>query len=197
LKTYYDLRAAEYDGGSYQLADPTELAMLIKVIAELPARYTVDVACGTGWLSRFLRGSLVGLDQSARMLAHYRQRSPHAPAVRADVPPLPFTDDAFERCFTAHFVSHLQTGDRLAFLAEAKRVAAELVIVEQQQPAGHPGEAWERRELENGGVYRVYKRYRTGRELAEEIGGDVLHDSRDFLVVRWSRSPQSARRAVG
>jgi demethylmenaquinone methyltransferase/2-methoxy-6-polyprenyl-1,4-benzoquinol methylase len=181
------LRADEYDGGSYQLADPTELAMLIKVIAALPARYTLDLACGTGWLSRFLRGSVVGLDQSDRMLTRYRQRSPHTPAVRADVPPLPFADDAFELCFAAHFISHLQAGDWLEVLAEAKRVAAELVIVEQQLPAGHPGEGWERRALENGDVYRVYKRYRTARELAGEIGGDVLHDSRDFLVVRWSR----------
>lgn len=63
------------------------------------------------------------------------------------------------------------------------------MIVEQQRPSGHPGEAWERRPLENGEVYEVYKRYRTAQELAAEIDGEVLLDTAAFVAVRWPCRP--------
>jgi hypothetical protein len=46
------------------------------------------------------------------------------------VPELPFAAGAFDRLVTAHCYGHLVEADRLAFLAEARRVARELVVVD-------------------------------------------------------------------
>jgi ubiquinone/menaquinone biosynthesis C-methylase UbiE len=89
----------------------------------------LDVACGTGFLTRHLQGAVTLLDQSEAMLTLARKRMPAAPAVRADVPPLPFGDNSFERLFTSHFYGHLQEDTRVRFLDEARRVAAEIVVV--------------------------------------------------------------------
>ncbi len=96
-------------------------------------RRTLDVACGTGFLSRHLPGELTCLDQSARMLEIAAERVPHATTVQADAIPLPFPDESFERLFTGHFYGHLEEADRVAFLAEARRVADELVVVDSSQ----------------------------------------------------------------
>ena len=185
MKTYYDRRADEYDATSYRLMDEATLAGITGTLEALPPARTLDIGCGTGWLAGSLRGELVGLDQSERMLHHYRRRHPGAALVRADVPPLPFRDGVFDRCFTAHLFSHLQPAERELLIAEVRRVARELIVVEQQRPADHPGEAWERRSLANGEVYEVYKRYRTAPELAADIGGTVLFENDEFLAVRW------------
>lgn len=47
-----------------------------------PAR-TLDVACGSGFLTRHLRGVVVGLDQSAAMVALAQSRLPHGVALVA------------------------------------------------------------------------------------------------------------------
>ncbi|HET8758807.1 MAG TPA: hypothetical protein VFM58_22520, partial [Solirubrobacteraceae bacterium] len=70
--------------------------------------------------------------------------------------------------------------ERAAFLAEARRVAGELVVVDS---AG-AGEEWQERILNDGSAHRVYKRWFRGPELAAELGGgDVLHDGRWFVMV--------------
>jgi ubiquinone/menaquinone biosynthesis C-methylase UbiE len=39
------------------------------VLAALPPARTLDVACGTGFLTRHLRGDLTAIDQSDEMVA--------------------------------------------------------------------------------------------------------------------------------
>src|SRR5919204_6366979 len=65
VKAYYDARAPEYDDwyegvGRFAERDrpgwDEELEALRRVIEELPPRRTLDVACGTGYLTRHLRG---------------------------------------------------------------------------------------------------------------------------------------------
>ena len=85
----------------------------------------LDVACGTGFL--------VGLDDSERMLEIARARLPQAEFVRRDVLSLPFPDDSFDRVLTGRFYGHLDERERLTFLAEARRVAPELVVVDSAQ----------------------------------------------------------------
>ena len=58
-------------------------------IASLPPARTLDVACGTGFLTRHLRGEVTGLDQSERMLAIARERMPAARFVCGDALDLP------------------------------------------------------------------------------------------------------------
>ena len=42
---------------------------------------------------------------------------------------LPFADGSFDRVLTGHFYGHLPEDERDAFLGEARRVAAELVVI--------------------------------------------------------------------
>jgi demethylmenaquinone methyltransferase/2-methoxy-6-polyprenyl-1,4-benzoquinol methylase len=194
VKAYYDRRAHEYDDwwlgrGLYADRDrpgwDDEVAVLAELIAGLPPRRTLDVACGTGFLTRHLRGDVVGLDQSERMLGVAREQVPRAEFVQGDALALPFADGAFDRLFTSYFYCHLEEADRARFLAEARRVAPELVVVASIPGAGDPLERWEDRVLEDGSRWTVYKRVFTGEQLADELGGaEVLHEGRWFVVVR-------------
>ena len=194
MKTYYDRRAFEYDDwwlgqGLYADRDrpgwEEELEVLAGVIASLPPARTLDVACGTGFLTRHLRGDVTGLDQSERMLAVAREQVPGARFVQGDALTLPFEDGAFERVFTSYFYCHLEEPERERFLSEARRLASELVVVASVPGAGDPLERREERVLKDGSRWTVYKRVFTGKQLAAELGGgEVRHEGRWFVVVQ-------------
>lgn len=192
MKEYYDRRAPEYDDwwlgrGPFAErerpgwdADLDELAALIRA---LPPRRTLDVACGTGFLTRHLRSDVVALDQSPTMLDEARKRLPRATLVLGDALALPFPNDAFERLFTTFFYCHLVEDDRVRFLAEAARVARELVVVGSVRADDDPYERWERRTLADGSTWQVFKRVFEPAALASELGGEVLHAGRWFVAV--------------
>ena len=193
MKEYYDRRAPEYDEwylgtGLFTERDrpgwDDELAQLADVVAGLAPGRTLDVACGTGFLTRHLLGSVVGLDQSERMLDEARRRAPNATYVQGDALSLPFPNDSFSRVFTAHFYGHLERDDRERFLAEVQRVAHELVVVDSSRAAVDKDEEWQERVLNDGSRWQVYKRWFTGDSLAEELGGEVLFDGRWFVAVQ-------------
>jgi demethylmenaquinone methyltransferase/2-methoxy-6-polyprenyl-1,4-benzoquinol methylase len=194
MQEYYDRRAPEYDDwylgtGLYADRDrpgwDEEIEALAEVIASLPARRTLDVACGTGFLTRHLRGDVVGLDQSATMLAEARRRAPRATFLRGDALALPVPDKSFDRVFTAHFYGHLKPPARKAFLAEARRAAAELVVADSSREASEQDEALQERVLNDGSRWQVYKRWFTAAGLAAELGGgETLFAGRWFVAVR-------------
>jgi ubiquinone/menaquinone biosynthesis C-methylase UbiE len=155
------------------------------VVAALPPARTLDVACGTGYLTRHLRGEVTGLDASESMPAIARSRMPASRFVAGDALALPFADGEFARVFTGHFYDHLQPGERERFLEEARRVAGELVVADSALRECVEPEKWQTRVLNDGSRHQVYKRYFTGAGLAEELGGgEVLHDGPWFVVVR-------------
>ena len=194
MKTYYDRRANEYDdwwlgtGLHAERIRPgwdEEVDVLAELVASLPPARTLDVACGTGFLTRHLRGEVVGLDQSERMLSRARAQAPDATFVHGDALALPFADGSFDRVFTSYFYCHLEEPERERFLAEARRVAPELVVVASVPGAGDPVERYEERVLEDGSRWTVFKRVFTGEQLVDELGGgEVLHEGRWFVVVR-------------
>jgi ubiquinone/menaquinone biosynthesis C-methylase UbiE len=158
---------------------------LVGTIAALPPARTVDIACGTGYLTQHLRGSVTGLDQSESMIEIASARIPAGRFVVADALPLPFADGEFERLFTGHFYGHLEEAARVEFLAEARRVAGELVVADSAIRPDHEVVEWQERVLNDGSRHEVYKRYFTGEGLAEELGGgEVLHAGPWFVVVR-------------
>jgi len=195
VKVYYDRRAREYDDwwlglGRFDGLDrphwDDDVRALERAVAALPPMQTLDVACGTGFLTRHLRGEIAGIDQSERMLELARERVPKGDFVRADVfDGLPFDDASLGRVFTGHFYGHLDPNERQLFLAEARRVAPELVVVDATVRPDRPRDGIQERILNDGSKWTVYKRYFTGAELAMELGrGEVLHESRWFVVVR-------------
>jgi len=193
VKAYYDRRAPEYDDwwraeGLYAGRDRQgwneELDVLASVIAGLPAVRTLDVACGTGFLTRHLEGNVTGLDASDRMLEVARKQAPNARFVQGDALDLPFEDNAFDRVFASYFYCHLEEAERVRFLAEARRVAPELVIVASVQGKGDPAVRWEERRLKDGSTWTVFKRVFSGEQLASELGGEVVFEGAWFVVVR-------------
>jgi demethylmenaquinone methyltransferase/2-methoxy-6-polyprenyl-1,4-benzoquinol methylase len=199
MKQYYDHRAPEYDEwylgvGRFAQRDrpgwEEDLRELEDDVAALAPARTLDVACGTGFLTRHLRGEITALDQSQQMLEVAAQQVPDATLVSGDALVLPFADDSFHRLFTGHFYGHLEGSDRDAFLAEAHRVASELVVVDSARRLEHEPEEWQERILNDGSRYEVYKRFFEPEALAQELGGGtVLHASRWFVMVS-SRSPR-------
>jgi demethylmenaquinone methyltransferase/2-methoxy-6-polyprenyl-1,4-benzoquinol methylase len=192
VKAYYHARAAEYDDwwlgrGLYAERDrpgwDEELEVLAQVIAQLPPARTLDVACGTGFLTRHLRGDVVGLDQSDAMLAVAREQAPKATFVQGDALDLPFDDGSFDRVFTSYFYCHLQQDDRLRFLEEARRVASELVVVGSISRPDEPAERWEERVLKDGSRWTVYKRVFEPDDLAAELGNGRIVFVGDWFVV--------------
>jgi ubiquinone/menaquinone biosynthesis C-methylase UbiE len=158
---------------------------LVATVAGLPAARTLDVACGTGYLTQHLHGAVSGLDQSQSMVEIASARIPAGRFVVSDVLPLPFADGEFDRVFTGHFYGHLEESPRLQFLEEVRRVAGELVVADSAVRPDHELVEWQERILNDGSRHEVYKRYFTGEGLAEELGGgEVLHAGPWFVVVR-------------
>lgn len=194
MKAYYERRAAEYDdwwlgtgrfAGRQRPVWREETEALTRTLEALPPARTLDVACGTGFLTQHLRGEITGLDQSASMLELARAKVPEGRFVQGDALELPFADDSFERVLTSFFYGHLEEDDRDAFLREARRVADELVVVDSALHDGVEPVEWQERILNDGSRWQVYKRYFEPDSLAEEFGGGrTLFAGRWFVAVQ-------------
>jgi ubiquinone/menaquinone biosynthesis C-methylase UbiE len=194
VKAYYHARAREYDDwwlqrGLYEpRSDPAwraERDQALAAIAALRPKHTLDVTCGTGFVTRLLPGEIVGLDQSDEMLSVASEQAPDATYVQGEALDLPFADGAFERVFTSHFYGHLEEGDRERFLGQTRRVAPELVVFDAALHGGEPRFEWQERVLSDGSQWSVYTRFFTRAGLLAELGGgDVLFEGRRFVLVR-------------
>ncbi|MGZ4267697.1 MAG: class I SAM-dependent methyltransferase [Solirubrobacteraceae bacterium] len=194
MRAYYEARAAEYDDwwnatGLFARRDRPgwheEVAALVAVLRALSPARTLDVACGTAFLGRHLPGEVCAIDQSLAMVRIAAARMPHATVMQGEAVPLPFADGAFERLTTGHFYGHLRAGERDAFLAEARRVAGELVVIDSALREGVGPEENQERRLDDGSRHAVYKRFFSPADLAAELGGGrVLHAGTYFVAVR-------------
>ncbi len=194
MQAYYDARAPEYDdwwngtGLFMERERPgweRERDELLAVLTGLEPARTLDVACGTGYLTRHLPGAVTGLDGSEAMLEIAAARVPDAAFVQADALRLPFADGVFDRLFTSHFYGHLEESEQSRFLAEARRVAGELVVVDSALREDVEPEEHQERVLDDGSRWTVFKRYFTAPGLAAELGGgETLHAGRWFVAVR-------------
>jgi SAM-dependent methyltransferase len=172
MRDYYEQRAAEYDDwwlgtGLFAQRDRPgwheDVQGLIAALRALPPKRTIDLACGTGFLTRELPGEVTAIDQSEAMVAIARSRGVDARAGDALEP-----REGYERAFASHFYGHLDAEQR----ARLKLVPApELVIVDSALRPGAPAEDWQERVLNDGSRHRVYKRWFTAQSLAAELGG--------------------------
>lgn len=193
MMEYYERRAAEYDdaylgtgaySGRKRPGFEEELAQVTALIEGLPPAHVLDVGCGTGFVTRRLKGEVVGLDQSAAMLEIARGRVPEATFVRGDALELPFPDNAFDRTFVGNLLGVLMPPERAVLIEEARRVASELVVFETSAALAEKAEQWQARALSDGSGYKIYRRYFAAGDLAEELGGGrVLFDGDHFVVV--------------
>lgn len=180
MRAYYERRAAEYDDwwlgtGLFEQRErpgwDQDREALIDALKRLPPKRTLDLACGTGFLTRHLPGDVTGVDQSASMVEIARSRGVHAIVGDALDPPA----GDYERIFSSHFYGHLDEAQRERFKALA--AGRELVIVDSALRPGQPEELWQERTLNDGSSHSVYKRWFTPQSLQRELGaGEVFHD---------------------
>jgi SAM-dependent methyltransferase len=198
LWTYYDRRAPEYDGGidgAYQYfrslgvevdreAIRAERRAVTRELARLPPCVFVDVGSGPGVFTAEIPGIGFAVDQSEKALHRLRVAVRDVPMMRADATALPFGADAVGRVFAGHLYGHLEPPERAMFLAEARRIADELVILDSGLPPGARPEEWQTRRLSDGSTHTVYKRHFDLDVLLAEVGGEALFGGRYFVLVR-------------
>lgn len=191
---YYDRRAPEYDDwwrgtGLFAARErpgwDAEVAALVDALRALAPARTLDLACGTGFLTRHLPGAVTGLDASAAMLALARERIPGGRVVQGDALAPPFPDGAFERVAAGHFYGHLEPAERARFIAAARRLAPELLVIDSARREDVPAERIDPRVLGDGSRHAVFKRWFEPAQLLEELGGGrLVHAGRWFVAVR-------------
>lgn len=187
---YYELRAPEYDetAWAHPDGDSTVRDAVRRVLASLAPADTVDIGCGTGYVSRWLPGRVTLLDPSRAMLAIAAGRMPQSALVQARAPGLPFSNGTFGRAFAGNVFGHLVHSQRSALIREMLRVADEVVLLEQLADRGRFREGPEVRQLRNGTTFTIHKCYFTEERLLEEIGGgEVLMRGPLLAIVRRRR----------
>jgi ubiquinone/menaquinone biosynthesis C-methylase UbiE len=192
-RSYYNRRADEYDDfylGTGLFAERSrpgwqeEVEVLRAILRSLAAGSVLDIACGTGFLTQHLPGRVAAVDQSPSMLQVARTRLPHGLVAQADAFRLPFRAREFDCVTSGHFYGHLQDSARERFLAEARRVARQLLIIDAAWREEVPPESMQERILNDGSRHAVYKRYFTPGQLAAELGGGtLLFGGRWFVAV--------------
>jgi demethylmenaquinone methyltransferase/2-methoxy-6-polyprenyl-1,4-benzoquinol methylase len=193
MADYYERRAPEYDDwylgrGRFAERDRPrfveEFQHVARMLAALPPARTLDVGCGTGFVTAHLPGAITAFDRSLGMLAVTRRRVRGAFAC-GDLLALPFRDRAFERVFVGHVYGHL-TADRAArFVFEARRVGSEVLVLDSALRPDVQREEVQERVLNDGSAHPVYKRYFDPEGLAEELApATPLVRGRWFVLVR-------------
>ena len=156
---YYEKRSAEYDQTSWDHPDgETRVAEAVRTaLASLSPAPTLDIGCGTGYVSRWLPGQVTLLDASTAMLSIAARRLPGARLVNARVPSLPLASRTFGRAFAANLYGHLTSAAPAELVREMRRVADEIVILDQLAGDGRFREGPEERELLDGSTMTVHK----------------------------------------
>jgi demethylmenaquinone methyltransferase / 2-methoxy-6-polyprenyl-1,4-benzoquinol methylase len=181
--------------------DPRWRAAMVDAVDPRPGQRILDVATGTGLVASALAGrgaDVVGLDQSAQMLAGAQAKLAADPAlaervtlVRGLAERLPFDDRSFDGLTFTYLLRYVD--DRAAAMVELARVVrpgGRIGMVE----FGVPSEGWARE------LWRVYTRvglpligrlvspawYEVGRFLGPNI--EALYEREPDLGPLWRRA---------
>jgi SAM-dependent methyltransferase len=132
-------RIAAWEG----LTGPNPRELVLEAVAEARPRRVLEVGCGQGWASAWIRDELgaevVAVDQSERMVELTRRRG--VDAHLGDVQDLPFEDESFDAALAAWMLYHVPDLDRgLSELARVLRPAGRLVAVTNAPESLH--ELW-------------------------------------------------------
>jgi demethylmenaquinone methyltransferase/2-methoxy-6-polyprenyl-1,4-benzoquinol methylase len=209
VRTMFDRIAPIYDGMNGVMTvglDRRWRRRAARAAGVGPGMSVVDVACGTGALTRELArlvgptGSAIGIDVSEPMLRRARRRRPDAGSAapryeRGDALDLPLADDAVDAATVAFGLRNMPDyGHCLAEMARVTRPGGRVVVLEIATPRGGAGRAatalWLRgivpllgRLAGGGSAYRYLpasvRQYPGPEEVATLMRGAGLD------VVRW------------
>jgi ubiquinone/menaquinone biosynthesis C-methylase UbiE len=104
--------------------------------------------------------------------------------VRGGALKMPFPDSSFDRVFASNFYGVRLPPERRAFLAEARRVGKELMILETWLAAKREyGEGFQERTLSDGSRHAIYRKYFSAEDLSQELGECELLFAGDHFVL--------------
>ncbi|MEK6326957.1 MAG: class I SAM-dependent methyltransferase [Actinomycetota bacterium] len=195
LQDRYDLLSALLSFGQ----DPRWRRAMVATVDAGPAERVLDVATGTGLVARELvrryRCSVVGLDQSAEMLAGARRRLAGEPAlagrvelVQGEAEQLGFADAEFDHLTFTYLLRYVDDpGATLAELARVVRPGGRIASLEFGLPAPPLWRPlwWAYTRVGLPGIGRLFGRdwYEVGRFLGPSI---------EALYERWPLERQLA-----
>jgi demethylmenaquinone methyltransferase / 2-methoxy-6-polyprenyl-1,4-benzoquinol methylase len=154
-----------------------------------PGALVLDVAAGTGSISRALEGRgarVVALDLSSEMLSEHPGRS----RVRAVADHLPFPDETFYGVSFGYLLRYVEDpAETLREMARVLRPGSPLGMVEFGRPRRVAGALWRvytRVLLPLAGAFAGSGWYRVGRFLGPSI--ERFHDDHPDLVRVWEEA---------
>lgn len=183
LESYYAARAREYDT---VYAKPERQADLRQIERWLPARLSgeavLEVACGTGYWTRFIApaaASVLAIDSAAETLRIAEQRVAAANVAfrLGDAYALPAQSPGFSAAFAGFWFSHVPLDRQREFLLglnAALRAGALVVLLDNLFVAGSSsaiseqdadGNTYQSRKLDDGSTHRVLKNFPTEAQL--------------------------------
>jgi demethylmenaquinone methyltransferase/2-methoxy-6-polyprenyl-1,4-benzoquinol methylase len=194
IQDYYAARAPEYDA-IYR--KPERQADLRAIEAWLPARFerrrVLEVACGTGYWTRFIApvaASVLGIDAAPQTLRIAEARLAEAqvaePKVRlqvGDAYALPASEPRCDAAFAGFWFSHIPKARVREFLAGLGAVlapGAKVVLIDNRfvegssTPLGErnaEGDTYQARKLDDGSAHRVLKNFPSEAELRADAEG--------------------------
>ena len=170
--------------------DPRWRAEMVAQLDAAPGARVLDVAAGTGLISRLLEArsfEVVSLDVSAEMLMVARHRG--ATAVLGTAEHLPFLEEAFDAVTFGYLLRYLpEPLDAMRELARVVRPGGAVGMVEFGQPRGPWRPLWwlfTRLVLPTAGLVAGRGWWRVGRFLGPSIDSFADRYSDRALIALW------------
>lgn len=205
MQSYYDLRAPEYEE-IYRR--PERQADLRSIETWVQARFTpgarvLEVACGTGYWTRFLAttaSNIVGVDASQATMDIARGRVPKEKVtfLKGDAYDLPLDLGKFDAAFAGFWFSHVPTARRRDFLRGLDAMlipGSPVVLLDNLYIHGSSspvvetdadGNTYQARKLKDGSIHRVLKNFPSESELSSSFGDLGLRGTLTTWQYYWA-----------
>ena len=183
MMPYYDERAEEYDeiylGKSHTTIDADvyrkDVAKVSEMVSSFGKGHLIDIACGAGfWLPNYARNcnQITFLDQSARMLSKCKDRVEElgladiSSFIQGDFLDIKLEASKYDCALVGFLLSHITLEQEKTFfrkLEENLKANPQLMFIEsawnKRRQRYQEKEGVQERVLNNGRIFRVYKRY--------------------------------------
>jgi len=183
MMSYYDERAEEYDeiylGKGHTTIDADvyrkDVAKVSEMVSRFGKRHLIDIACGAGfWLPNYARNcnQITFLDQSARMLSKCKDRVEElgladiSSFIQGDFLDVNLEASKYDCALVGFLLSHLTLGQEKTFfrkLEEILKANPQLMFIDsawnKRRQRYREKEGIQERVLNEGHIFRVYKRY--------------------------------------